>query len=47
MITADASGHIIGYGLVGWLAIAATVIAMAFVGQINMHSGKPAAGGKA
>ena len=39
MITADASGRIIGYGNVGWLAIAATLIAMAFVGQIDMHTG--------
>ena len=39
MIAADASGHIVGYGAVGYLAIAATLIAMAFVGQIQMHTG--------
>ena len=39
MIAADASGHIVGYGMVGYLAIAATLTAMAFVGQIDMHTG--------
>ena len=39
MIAADASGHIVGYGRVGYLAIAATLAAMAFVGQIRMHTG--------
>jgi predicted MFS family arabinose efflux permease len=39
MISADASGHIVGYGMVGYLAIAATLTAMAFVGQIHMHTG--------
>ena len=39
MIAADASGHIVGYGTVGYLAIAATLTAMAFVGQIDMHTG--------
>ncbi|MCX7144691.1 MAG: MFS transporter [Sulfuritalea sp.] len=42
MIAADASGHIVGYGAVGYLAIAATLIAMVFVGQIQMHTGTPA-----
>ncbi|KAF0165850.1 MAG: major facilitator superfamily protein [Rhodocyclaceae bacterium] len=41
MITADASGHIVGYGMVGWMAIGATLAAMAFVGQIDMHTGMP------
>ena len=39
MIAADASGHIVGYDMVGYLAIAATLTAMAFVGQIDMHTG--------
>ncbi len=43
MIAADASGRIVGYGNVGWLAIAATVIAMLFVGQIHLHTGQPPA----
>jgi len=47
MIAADASGHIVGYGTVGYLAIAATLTAMAFVGQIDMHTGTPPAGRKA
>lgn len=47
MIAADASGRIVGYGNVGWLAIGATVIAMLFVGQIHLHTGAPAQGGKA
>ncbi len=37
MIAADASGRIVGYGNVGWLAVGATVIAMLFVGQIHLH----------
>ncbi|WP_310450895.1 MFS transporter [Sulfuritalea sp.] len=47
MIAADASGRIVGYGNVGWLAIGATVIAMLFVGQIHLHTGAPPPGGKA
>ncbi|MFA4969868.1 MAG: MFS transporter [Sulfuritalea sp.] len=47
MITADASGHIVGYGNVGWLAIGATLTAMAFVGQIDMHTGVPPGSRKA
>ena len=47
MIVADASGRIVGYGNVGWLAIGATVIAMLFVGQIHLHTGAPPQGGKA
>ena len=39
LIAADASGRIVGYGTVGYLAIGATLAAMAFVGQIHMHSG--------
>ncbi|MBI3095583.1 MAG: MFS transporter [Rhodocyclales bacterium] len=46
MIAADASGRIVGYGNVGWLAIGATVIAMLFVGQIHLHTGAPAAAGR-
>lgn len=43
MIAADASGRIVGYGNVGWLAIGATVIAMLFVGRIHLHTGQPPA----
>ena len=46
MIAADASGRIVGYGNVGWLAIGATVIAMLFVGRIHLHTGAPAAAGR-
>lgn len=46
MIAAEASGHIVGYGRVGYLAIAATLAAMAFVGQINLHTGASTAGRK-
>jgi predicted MFS family arabinose efflux permease len=46
MIVADAAGHIVGYGMVGYVAIAATLAAMAFVGQIQMHTGAPTMGGK-
>jgi hypothetical protein len=42
MIAIDASGRIVGYDRVGWLAMAATLIAMAFVGRIRMHTGTPA-----
>jgi predicted MFS family arabinose efflux permease len=41
MIAADASGRIVGYDRVGWLAIGATLAAMAFVGRIDMHMGAP------
>ncbi|MDA8256196.1 MAG: MFS transporter [Betaproteobacteria bacterium] len=37
MIAADASGRIVGYGNVGWLAVGATFIAMLFVGRIHLH----------
>ncbi|MDP3514731.1 MAG: MFS transporter [Sulfuritalea sp.] len=47
MIAADASGRIVGYGNVGWLAIGATVIAMLFVGQIHLHTGAPPGANKA
>jgi predicted MFS family arabinose efflux permease len=46
MIAADASGHIVGYGMVGYLAIAATLAAMVFVGQINLHTGTTMPGRK-
>ncbi|MBK9019214.1 MAG: MFS transporter [Sulfuritalea sp.] len=39
MITADASGRIVGYDHVGWLAVGATVVAMIFVGRIDLHTG--------
>ncbi len=41
MIAADASGRVVGYNHVGWLAAAATLLAIAFVGRIRMHSGVP------
>jgi predicted MFS family arabinose efflux permease len=44
MISADATGHIAGYGMVGYLAIAATAAAIAFAGQITMHTGFAPAG---
>jgi predicted MFS family arabinose efflux permease len=44
MIASDVSGRIVGYGTVGYLAIGATLMAMAFVGRIDMHTG---AGGAA
>lgn len=39
MIAADASGRIVGYDRVGYLAIAATLAAIAFAGEIRMHTG--------
>ena len=41
MIAVDASGRIVGYDKVGWLAVGATFIAIVFVGQIDMHTGRP------
>ncbi len=46
MITANVSGHIVGYDKVGYLAIVATLLAIAFVGQIEMHMGTSATGRK-
>ena len=46
MIAADASGRIVGYDKVGWLAVGATLIAIAFVGRIHMHTGLPPGAGK-
>ncbi len=40
MIAADATGRVTGYNHVGWLAAAATLLAIAFVGRIHMHTGK-------
>lgn len=40
MIAADATGRVTGYNHVGWLAAAATLLAIAFVGRIQMHTGK-------
>ena len=39
LIAVDASGHIVGYGTVGYLAIGATLAAIAFVGQLQRHTG--------
>jgi len=47
MIAADDTGQIVGYGMVGYLAIVATLTAMVFVGQIRMHTGAPAIAVKA
>jgi hypothetical protein len=41
MIAADATGRVAGYNHVGWLAAGATLLAIAFVGRIHMHTGKP------
>jgi predicted MFS family arabinose efflux permease len=43
MIAADASGRVVGYNHVGWLAAVATLLAIAFVGRIEMHTGAPPA----
>jgi predicted MFS family arabinose efflux permease len=42
MISVNAAGNIVGYDRVGYLAMVATLAAMAFVGTIRMHTGKPA-----
>jgi hypothetical protein len=34
-------GRIIGYDKVGWLAVGATFIAIAFVGKNHIHTGRP------
>ena len=39
MIAADATGRVVGYNHVGWLAMAATLLAIVFVGRIDMHTG--------
>lgn len=39
MIAVDASGRVSGYNHVGWLAAAATLLAIVFVGRIRMHTG--------
>jgi predicted MFS family arabinose efflux permease len=39
MIASDAGGRIVGYDRVGYLAIVATLAAMAFVGSIRLHTG--------
>jgi len=44
MIAADATGKIVGYDRVGYLAVGATIAAMLFVGQIRLHTGGAAAG---
>ena len=41
MIAADATGRVVGYNHVGWLAAAATLLAIAYVGRIRMHTGPP------
>ena len=37
MISFDADGRIVGYGAVGWLALAGTLAAAAYVGRLRMH----------
>lgn len=39
IIAQDAAGHIVRYNWVGYLAIAATLVAIGFVGRIRMHTG--------
>lgn len=39
MLALDASSRVIGYGNVGWLAIAATLAAIMAIGQIALHTG--------
>ena len=41
MIAADTTGRVVGYNHVGWLAAAATLLAIAYVGRIRMHTGSP------
>lgn len=42
MIAVDANRQVSGYGHVGLLAMGATLLAMAFVGRIRMHTATPA-----
>ena len=42
LTTIDASGRLVGYPVVGYVAIAANILAIAFIGRIVMH-GRPAA----
>lgn len=42
MIGSDAHGRIVGYGMVGYLAIAITLVALVFVGRIRMDTGEAA-----
>lgn len=37
MISLDADGRVVGYGTVGWLALAGTLAAAAYVGRLRMH----------
>ncbi|MBU0688397.1 MAG: MFS transporter [Gammaproteobacteria bacterium] len=41
IITQDASGQIVGYGNVGYVAIGANLLAMGFVSRIVMHDAHP------
>ncbi|MCB1890924.1 MAG: MFS transporter, partial [Rhodocyclaceae bacterium] len=38
IIAQDAAGHIVRYDWVGWLAVAATLLAMAFAGRIQFRA---------
>ena len=42
LTTIDASGRLVGYPVVGYVAIAANILAIAFIGRIVMH-GRPTA----
>jgi hypothetical protein len=42
MIAVGRHGRVSGYNHVGWLAAAATLLAIAFVGRIRMHTGRAA-----
>jgi predicted MFS family arabinose efflux permease len=39
IIAQDAAGHIVRYNWVGYVAVAATLLAILFVGRIRMHTG--------
>lgn len=43
MVSADATGQLVGYNRVGYLAMAATLAAVWFVGRIRMHTGEASA----
>jgi predicted MFS family arabinose efflux permease len=39
LIAMTAEGRVVGYGRVGWLAMAATLVAIAYAGSLRMHGG--------
>jgi predicted MFS family arabinose efflux permease len=46
IITVDADGRIVGYPLVGYIAIAASLLAIAFISRIVVHDRAPTATGR-